>query len=61
MVAHASGDLACTVGFERGEVVDGAAPRPMVLRVTHIYRRFGEAWKLVHRHADVPPEDQRRS
>jgi ketosteroid isomerase-like protein len=59
-VAFASGDLAYTVGFERGEVVvDGSAPRPMTIRVTHIYRRFGEGWRLVHRHADFPPEDQR--
>jgi ketosteroid isomerase-like protein len=59
-VAFTSGDLAYTVGFERGEVVvDGGARRLMTLRVTHIYRRFGEEWRLVHRHADFPPEDQR--
>jgi ketosteroid isomerase-like protein len=55
-VAFVSGDLAYTVGFERGEViVDGGARRPMTLRVTHIYRRFGDEWRLVHRHADFPP------
>ena len=60
-VVFASGDLAYTVGFERGEVVvDGGIPRPMTLRVTHIYRRFGDEWRLVHRHADFPPEDQRQ-
>lgn len=60
-VAFVSGDLAYTVGFERGEVVvDGGAPRPMTIRVTHIHRRIGGAWRLVHRHADFPPEDQRR-
>jgi ketosteroid isomerase-like protein len=32
----------------------------MVIRVTHIYRRFRGEWKLVHRHADFPPADQRR-
>jgi len=59
-VVFASGDLAYTVGFERGEVViDGGARRPMTIRVTHIYRRFGAEWQLVHRHADFPPEDQR--
>ena len=59
-VAFTSGDLAYTVGFERGEVaVDGGARRPMTIRVTHIYRRFGETWRLVHRHADFPPADQR--
>jgi ketosteroid isomerase-like protein len=62
-VVYASGDLAYTVGFERGDVIvdtDGTR-RPMVIRVTHIYRRFGDDWKLVHRHADFPPEDQRQS
>jgi ketosteroid isomerase-like protein len=60
-VTFASGDLAYTVGFERGEVVvDGGDPRPMTIRVTHVYRRFGDEWRLVHRHADFPPEDQRQ-
>ena len=60
VVTHASGDLAYTVGFEQGEVsVDGGAPQPMMIRVTHIYRRIDGAWQLVHRHADFPPADQR--
>jgi len=61
-VVHASGDLAYTVGFERGPAsVDGGPEREMVIRVTHIYRRFGEEWLLVHRHADFPPAGQRRA
>jgi ketosteroid isomerase-like protein len=32
----------------------------MTIRVTHTYRRYGDAWRLVHRHADFPPPDQRR-
>ena len=49
-------------GFERGPAsVDGGPERDMVIRVTHIYRRFGEEWMLVHRHADFPPADQRRA
>jgi ketosteroid isomerase-like protein len=60
-VVASSGDLAYTVGFERGEVtVDDGPPRLMTIRVTHIYRRFGDTWRLVHRHADFPPPDQRR-
>ncbi|MGI9148560.1 MAG: YybH family protein [Chloroflexota bacterium] len=41
-VAYASGDLAYTVGFERGDVIvdAGGTRRPMVIRVTHIYRRL---------------------
>jgi ketosteroid isomerase-like protein len=59
-VIASSGDLAYTVGFERSHVsVDGGPPRDAVLRVTHIYRRIDSEWKLVHRHADFPPPDQR--
>lgn len=60
IVVHASGDLAYTVGFERGTVsVDGGAPEPMTIRVTHIYRHIRDGWKLVHRHADFPLADPR--
>jgi ketosteroid isomerase-like protein len=59
-VIASSGDLAYTVGFERSHVsVDGGPPRDAVLRVTHIYRRIDGDWKLMHRHADFPPPDQR--
>ncbi len=62
VVVHSSGDLAYTVGFERGTVsVDGGSPQPMTIRVTHIYRRIQGTWRLVHRHADFPPPDQRSS
>jgi ketosteroid isomerase-like protein len=55
-----SGDLAYTVGFEESEVrVDGGPPFPMTLRVTHVLRRVDGEWRLVHRHADFPPRDQR--
>jgi ketosteroid isomerase-like protein len=33
----------------------------MVIRVTHIYRRVDNEWKLVHRHADFPPPNQRQA
>jgi ketosteroid isomerase-like protein len=60
-VLHADGDLAVTVGFEHGDVrVDGGELRPMTLRVTHVLRRIDGEWRLVHRHADFPPADQRR-
>jgi ketosteroid isomerase-like protein len=59
-VAYASGDLAYTVGFEQGQVaIDGGAKQLMIIRVTHIYRCFDGVWRLVHRHADFPPVDQR--
>ena len=59
IVSFESGDLAYTVGFERGEVsVDGNAPTSMTIRVTHIYRRIDGEWNLVHRHADQRVRDQ---
>jgi ketosteroid isomerase-like protein len=59
-VVHADGDLAVTVGVEDGDVrVDGGELRPMRIRVTHVLRRLGGTWYLVHRHADFPPPDQR--
>ena len=49
-----SGDLAYSFHIERGMVrlVGVDEPAPMALRVTHIYRREGGEWKLLHRHAD---------
>jgi hypothetical protein len=56
-----SGDLAYSVGYEQAEVsIDGGPMRPWKLRVTHIYRRGNDQWKIVHRHADLGPEDQAR-
>ena len=61
-VIASSGDLAYTVGFEHSQVsVDGSPKRDMTLRVTHIYRRIDGDWKLIHRHADFPPPDQRKT
>ncbi|WP_433784110.1 YybH family protein [Actinomycetospora sp. CA-101289] len=47
-------DFGYTVSLERGEqtVVGRAEPSPSVLRVTHIFRRGGGGWGIVHRHAD---------
>ena len=62
LVSFESGDLAYTVGFERGDVVvDGGAPMPMTIRVTHVHRRIDGEWQLMHRHADFPPADQRKA
>lgn len=51
---YASGDLACTVHFERmrARLVGVNGTVPVDLRVTHIYRREADGWKLVNRHAD---------
>jgi len=49
-----TGDLGYVVRIERGEAhLDGSPePVPYSLRVTMIFRREGDAWKIVHRHAD---------
>lgn len=61
IAGDADGDLAYTVGIERyrattasGVIVENA------LRVTHVYRREPEGWKIVHRHGDHMPEDVSR-
>jgi ketosteroid isomerase-like protein len=53
-----SGPVAYTVSLERSDVkLKGMEkPAPMVLRVTHIFRKESEGWKLIHRHADAMPE-----
>jgi ketosteroid isomerase-like protein len=54
-----AGDLAYTLGYERFSFsLDGGPIQPITLRVTHAYRREDGEWKVVHRHADVPPADQ---
>lgn len=56
LLAHSeSGDLAYTVWIERGEArVSGLEePRPMALRVTQIYCRAADGWRIIHRHADA--------
>ena len=56
ITAGASGDLAYTVGYERNKVVAEGRPRVYTLRVTHVYRREDGRWRIVHRHADHPPD-----
>jgi ketosteroid isomerase-like protein len=55
IAAGASGDLGYTVGYERNKVRVEGTPRVYTLRVTHVYRREDGRWRIVHRHADYPP------
>ena len=50
---YASGDLAVLVAVERqrGQVGD-FAEQDWSLRVTIVFRRVGDRWQIVHRHAD---------
>lgn len=51
--SYVSGDLAVLVAVERqhGEV-GGTPDQDWSLRVTLVFRRAGDGWQLVHRHAD---------
>ncbi len=57
---HETLDLAYEVGIQRCRIKVGDADEavPLTLRVTTIFRREDEGWKIVHRHAD-PLTDQR--
>lgn len=51
--SYVSGDMAVLVAVERqrGEV-GGTPDQDWSLRVTLVFRRSGERWELLHRHAD---------
>ena len=53
LIAHGvSGDLAYTVARELTSTTLHGRPQDYVLRATQIYRREGDTWKVIHRHAD---------
>ena len=53
METHAWGDTVVVVMIERQHGRVGGQPdQDLSLRVTHVYRRDGSDWLLVHRHAD---------
>jgi len=47
------GDVAYEVGIEQGELTLGGHPATIEHRVTNIYERQGDTWKLVHHHTDT--------
>ena len=51
---YSNGDLAYILEIERFRVKVGGAcePAPSSLRVTTIFRREDDGWKILHRHAD---------
>jgi ketosteroid isomerase-like protein len=51
---YATDDLAYTVEIERLRSKVGGAEEltPVALRVTTVFRREGNEWKIMHRHAD---------
>ena len=50
-----AGDVAYEVGTEHGQLKLGGHQASIEHRVTNIYQRGAEAWKIVHHHTDVSP------
>jgi len=59
LIAADAGDhIAYTAGIERYRATTAAGVElDNTLRVTHVYRREGERWRIVHRHGDHAPND----
>jgi ketosteroid isomerase-like protein len=49
------GDLAYEIGVEKGQTTLAGERIAIEQRVTNIYRRGPEGWKIVHHHTDVSP------
>jgi len=50
------GDTAWTAGFLRFRVaIDGSEVVSRTLRITHVYRREGGRWRIVHEHSNWEP------
>ena len=55
VVVPLTDDVAYTLGTEHGQAKLGDETLRIDWRVTNIYRREAEGWKIVHHHTDVSP------
>jgi ketosteroid isomerase-like protein len=52
---EATNELAYEVGDERGEITMAGRQMAIEHRVTNVYRREADGWKIVHHHTDLSP------
>ncbi|HTX70324.1 MAG TPA: nuclear transport factor 2 family protein, partial [Thermoleophilia bacterium] len=52
---HSGADLAYETGIERGMVKVAGETVTIDQRVTNVYRREPDGWKIVHHHTDLSP------
>lgn len=50
---HVLGDMAYELGVEAGSLKIAGQQVSFEGRVTNVYQRTGDAWKLVHHHTDI--------
>jgi ketosteroid isomerase-like protein len=52
---HSDGEMAFWTGYQIAKVQIGDMPKPMKMRIrlTEVFRKIDDAWKMVHRHADM--------
>lgn len=53
---HVIGDAAIESGVEKASMKLGGHQAQAQIRVTNVYRRAADGWKMVHHHADPSPE-----
>jgi len=51
----AGSDMACETGIERGAFTMAGTDVSIEHRVTNVYRKVGDDWKMVHHHTDISP------
>jgi len=54
-IVHVAGDAAFELGVEHGQFKLAGHQVSIELRVTNIYRRETDGWKMVHHHTDLSP------
>ena len=54
-IIRVAGDVACETGLERGRLKLAGRQVTIEHRVTNLYQREGNAWKMIHHHTDTSP------